>query len=131
MASTPSPRNWPKPACMTIPTVRTCTPALCSSEDFWDWRAKLSSAVTPHERRSSPMRTSTFHPQACAAPTLTIHTVGDLLSRYAQDFLPMKAPATQKQQLSVFKVIDHDLGDISLKDLSPALLRQWRDDLLT
>src|SRR2546428_11794952 len=77
------------------------------------------------------MRPSSFRPQACAAAVLTIHTVGDLLARYAHDVLPRKAPATQKQQLSVFKVIDHDLGAVALTDLTPALLRQWRDDLLT
>ncbi len=77
------------------------------------------------------MRPSTFRPQAVAAPAVTMHTVADLLERYEKDFLPSKAPATRRQQASVFKVIDHDLGEVALKDLTPALLRQWRDDLLT
>ena len=77
------------------------------------------------------MRPSTFRPQAFAAPALTLRTVGDLLSRYAQEILPRKARATQLQQRSVFAVIDHDLGEVALTDLTPALLRQWRDDLLT
>src|SRR5438067_487235 len=77
------------------------------------------------------MRPSTFRPQAFAAPALTIRTVGELLERYEKDFLPRKAPATLKQQLSVFRVIDRDLGEVALTDLTPAHLRQWRDDLLT
>src|SRR5438105_2862384 len=78
------------------------------------------------------MRPSSFHAATVfAPPAVTIRTVGDLLSRYEKDFLPLKAPATQVQQRSVFRVIDNDLGEVALKDLTPALLKRWRDDLLT
>lgn len=77
------------------------------------------------------MRPSTFRPQTTTeAVARTITTVDELLSRYEHDVLPLRAPATQKQQRSVFQVIRHDLGHVALHDLTPALLRQWRDDLL-
>jgi integrase len=57
-------------------------------------------------------------------------TLDALLTRYEQDFLPLKAPQTQLQQRTVFKTIRADLGTLLLSDLTPARLRDWRNTLL-
>jgi integrase len=56
-------------------------------------------------------------------------TLNQLLTLYEQDILPTKAPATQYQTSRIFLKIRHDLGHIFLTDLTPAVLRQWRDTL--
>jgi len=57
-------------------------------------------------------------------------TLNDLLTQYEQDFLPLKALATQKQQRTVFKTIRADLGHLPVTDVTPLILRQWRTTLL-
>lgn len=57
------------------------------------------------------------------------YTVADLLQVYTQDYLPLKAPRTQYQQRSLLRRLDEDLGTLPLDAITPAVLRQWRDQL--
>jgi len=57
------------------------------------------------------------------------YTINDLLTIYARDFLPMKAPTTQTQQRHLYHRLRADLGDIPVAALTPLRLRQWRDSL--
>jgi integrase len=57
------------------------------------------------------------------------HTVADLLEAYTRDFLPMKAPTTQYHERVLFRWFAHNLGTIPLQNLSPLILRSWRDSL--
>lgn len=57
------------------------------------------------------------------------HTVAELLEAYTHDFLPMKAPTTQYQERLLYRWLLAELGDIALADLSPLVLRTWRDSL--
>lgn len=64
------------------------------------------------------------HFKNCAAHK---HTVRDLIERYEKEILPQKPKAKQERQYAWWK---HRLGDVLLKDLSPPLLVQCRDELL-
>jgi integrase len=55
--------------------------------------------------------------------------VADLLEAYTRDFLPLKAPTTQYQERLLYRWLRAELGDIALADLSPLVLRTWRDSL--
>lgn len=67
--------------------------------------------------------------RAVAQAPATQHTVGELLTMYAQDMLPARAPNTQYQHRLVYRMIHTDLGHILLRDLTPGVLRHWRDTL--
>ena len=58
------------------------------------------------------------------------HTLADLIDRYIKDVLPMKPKqqAVQKQQLEWWR---DKLGVYVLADVTPALIVQYRDELLT
>src|SRR5262245_44743021 len=65
------------------------------------------------------------------------HTVRELLHAYRQEYLPTKAASTQYSQGLYFirlqnMTVDgtNALGDLSLADLTPPLLRRWRDMLM-
>jgi integrase len=58
-------------------------------------------------------------------------TVRDLLSLYAAEYLPSKAPGTCYQQGRLYQRMSADFGDMLLADLTPAWLRTWRDQLAT
>lgn len=57
------------------------------------------------------------------------HTLRDLLDAYRRDILPDKAPRTQYQQNLIFKRLLNKMGDKLLTDITPALLRAWRDQM--
>lgn len=58
-------------------------------------------------------------------------TVAQLLDAYEVDWLPQKAPTTAKQLKGLYVRIRRELGDIPLRDLTPLILRRWRDFLTT
>jgi integrase len=62
------------------------------------------------------------------SPT-TGHTLADVLHAYERDYLPRKAPTTQYQERLLFRWFSDELGAIALGDLSPLILRTWRDSL--
>jgi integrase len=57
------------------------------------------------------------------------HTVAELLEAYGRDFLPTKAPNTQRQALYIHRWLAEELGSIPLERLTPLVLRSWRDSL--
>ena len=57
------------------------------------------------------------------------HTLADALDAYERDYLPHKAPTTQYQERLLYRWLEAELGDIALADLSPLVLRTWRDSL--
>src|SRR6266446_2166277 len=59
----------------------------------------------------------------------TGHTLGDALHAYEREYLPRKAPTTQYQERLLYRWLSAELGDIALADLSPLVLRTWRDSL--
>lgn len=59
----------------------------------------------------------------------TGHTLADVLHAYERDSLPRKAPTTQYQERLLFRWFSDALGAIALQDLSPLVLRTWRDAL--
>ena len=56
-------------------------------------------------------------------------TLADLLDAYERDYLPLKAPSSQYQERLMFRWFRADLGAIGLADLTPLILRTWRDGL--
>lgn len=58
-----------------------------------------------------------------------VHTVAELLNAYAKEYLPRKAPQTQYQERLLYRWFVAELGTIPLADLSPLVLRTWRDSL--
>jgi integrase len=58
-------------------------------------------------------------------------TVADLLDAYEKDYLPLKAPNSQYQEALLFRWFRSEFGAIPLRDLSPLILRTWRDSLRT
>jgi integrase len=62
------------------------------------------------------------------SPT-TGHTLADALHAYERDYLSRKAPTTQYHERLLFRWFCDDLGAIPLQDLSPLVLRTWRDSL--
>lgn len=60
-------------------------------------------------------------------PTMT---VADLLDFYAREHLPMKAPLTQYQHRLMQARLLEEFGALRLDELTPELLRAWRDRLL-
>jgi integrase len=56
-------------------------------------------------------------------------TVAQLVDLYAADYLPTKAPGTQRQQRQVFVAVLQAFGERPVTELTPALLRAWRDEL--
>jgi integrase len=56
-------------------------------------------------------------------------TLADALHAYERDYLPHKAPTTQYQERLLYRWLRTELGDIALADLSPLVLRTWRDSL--
>jgi integrase len=58
-------------------------------------------------------------------------TLTDLLDAYERDYLPLKAPTSQYQERLLFQWYRQDLGAIPLVDLTPLVLRTWRDSLRT
>ena len=54
-------------------------------------------------------------------------TLADLLDAYRRDYLPHKQPKTQYQEGRVFDWIARELGSIPLAQLTPLVLRTWRD----
>jgi integrase len=84
----------------------------------------------------APRRTQPPHPFAPSedlaarqGPTTPGHTVAELLEAYTRDFLPLKAPSTQYHERLLFRWFYEDFGTIPLQDLSPLILRSWRDSL--
>jgi integrase len=59
----------------------------------------------------------------------TGHTLADVLHAYERDYLPRKAPSTQYHERLLFRWFGEELGAIPLQDLSPLVLRTWRDSL--
>jgi integrase len=57
------------------------------------------------------------------------HTLTDLLDAYERDYLPLKAPNSQYQEALLFRWFRSEFGAIPLADLSPLILRTWRDSL--
>src|SRR6266545_2825650 len=57
------------------------------------------------------------------------HTFAELVQAYENDFLPLKAPTTQYQERFLYRWLCTELGDIALANLSPLVLRTWRDSL--
>jgi integrase len=58
-----------------------------------------------------------------------VHTVAELLDAYATEYLPRKAPKTQYQERLLYRWFAAELGSIPLAELSPLVLRTWRDSL--
>lgn len=59
------------------------------------------------------------------------HSVEDVLARYAQECFPAKALSTQKQYRFVFEALRRELGPMALGQLTPDVLRTWRERLST
>jgi integrase len=68
-------------------------------------------------------------PQHGIAAPMPGHTLADLIDAYEKDYLPLKAPSTQYQERYVFRWLRHELGTIALTNLTPFVLRTWRDSL--
>ena len=56
-------------------------------------------------------------------------TLGDLLAAYQRDVLPRKSARTQYQEGLLYRWFATELGSIPLADLTPLVLRTWRDSL--
>lgn len=59
------------------------------------------------------------------------HTLWELLDAYEREYLPHQAKNTQKRKRSQFRLFRATLGNPLLEDVTPALLRTWRDRLST
>ncbi len=57
-------------------------------------------------------------------------TVADLLQTYERTYLPQLAPQTQIHHRVVFRRVRARCGDLPLTAITPAWLRQWRDELM-
>src|SRR5262245_56683498 len=56
-------------------------------------------------------------------------TLSEFLSLYECEYLPHQALRTQPQNRQLFRDLRRDLGSILLDDVTPVVLRQWRDQL--
>src|SRR5712671_236038 len=56
-------------------------------------------------------------------------TMAELLAAYERDYLPEKAPSTQYHERLLLRWFCEELGTIPLAQLSPLVLRTWRDSL--
>jgi len=56
-------------------------------------------------------------------------TVGDLLEAYGRTYLPQLAPQTQIHHRVVFRRLCRHYGDLPLTAITPAWLRQWREEI--
>jgi integrase len=56
-------------------------------------------------------------------------TVADLLQTYERTYLPHLAPQTQTHHRVVFRWLCRHYGDLPLTAITPAWLRQWREEL--
>ncbi len=59
------------------------------------------------------------------------HTLADLVDRYTRDVLPTKKPSTQHAQRFQFDWWRAELGHLALADVTPAVLAEARDKLLS
>ena len=66
---------------------------------------------------------------ARSADDAPVVTVAYLLQQYQKEYLPHKAPTTQKQLAGLYRRIARDMGAMRLVDLTPEFLRRWRDKL--
>jgi integrase len=73
-----------------------------------------------HHTFSHPMKEPRMTP---------VHTLDDLLQIYTAQYLTNNAPRTQYQQQRLFHRFSHDLGALPVESLTPAVLRQYRDQL--
>jgi integrase len=55
--------------------------------------------------------------------------MADLIDAYEREYLPAKAATTQYQEHLLFRWLRRELGSIPLADLTPLVLRTWRDSL--
>jgi integrase len=58
-----------------------------------------------------------------------VPTVAELLTLYEQEYLPHQALNTQYGKRAAYRWLRQAYGPLPLPDLTPALLRQWRDSL--
>jgi integrase len=58
-------------------------------------------------------------------PTQTTHTLADLLDAYERDWFPHLAPRTQYAQRLLYARWRPTLGQVLLRDLTPAYLQSW------
>lgn len=70
-----------------------------------------------------------IHRPRPGAPGPQEHTLGELLAFHIKEVLPTKAPNTQYQQTRFLAKLTHDFGQVPLSAITPAWLRQWRDQL--
>ena len=70
-----------------------------------------------------------LHHPSPEAPDPQGHTMGDLLAYHIAEVLPTKAPTTQYQQTRFLAKLTRDFGQLPLSAITPAWLRQWRDQL--
>lgn len=89
--------------------------------------------VHPEALRPAVVPTLSAGPIPQDTPQLALnpHTVQELLTCYAQECFPAKAPSTQKQYQIVFRALTRELGPMSLAELTPDVLRTWRQRLST
>jgi integrase len=59
------------------------------------------------------------------------HTLADLAERYCRDVLPHKRPETREKRTAQLKVWSEALGAYTLADITPAMLAELRDRLLS
>ena len=59
------------------------------------------------------------------------HTLADLIDRYTRDVLPTKKPTTARAQQFQFDWWRSELGHLALADVTPAVLAEARDKLLS
>jgi hypothetical protein len=67
--------------------------------------------------------------QDCTPPPPPAPSVATLLQTYERTYLPQLAPQTQIHHRVVFRRVRARYGDLPLTELTPAVLRQWRDEL--
>jgi integrase len=59
------------------------------------------------------------------------HTLGDLIDRYIKDVLPGKTAKLRSNQVTQLNWFKNEIGAHTLADITPALITQCRDKLLT
>jgi hypothetical protein len=59
------------------------------------------------------------------------HTLGELVERYCRDVLPHKRLTTREKRTTQLKVWAEALGSYMLADVTPALLAEFRDRLVS
>jgi integrase len=87
-----------------------------------------SVSTVGRSKRARPVVVEPEPTGARLAP-VTPHTVQELIDAYEREVLPHKAPNTQYQKRKLHLWFARDLGDLPLEQLTPALLRTWRDQL--